>query len=130
MRGGGGREPFMVRKLAADNALPFPRPPFRKRVVVNKMDDPSVAWDKARYDEIESKLTPFLKASRHSTVGVVECIHLFVYPPTGGPPRDPWPRDPSSASPPRRADITLCLPFFHSALFCPRHPPLRRADIT
>ena len=31
-------------------------------VVVNKMDDESVAWAKERYDEIESKLTPFLKS--------------------------------------------------------------------
>ena len=30
-------------------------------VVVNKMDDPSVMWDKARFDEVEVKLTPFLK---------------------------------------------------------------------
>ena len=32
-------------------------------VVVNKMDDPTVQWDKGRYDEIVGKLTPFLKAS-------------------------------------------------------------------
>lgn len=31
-------------------------------VVVNKMDDPTVQWDKARYDEICGKITPFLKA--------------------------------------------------------------------
>jgi len=30
-------------------------------VVVNKMDDPSVQWSKERYDEVESKLAPFLK---------------------------------------------------------------------
>ena len=30
-------------------------------VVINKMDDPSVEWSKERYDEITSKLTPFLK---------------------------------------------------------------------
>ena len=30
-------------------------------VVVNKMDDPSVEWEKERYDEIETKVTPFLK---------------------------------------------------------------------
>ena len=30
-------------------------------VVVNKMDDPSVEWAKERYDEIEKKITPFLK---------------------------------------------------------------------
>ncbi|WVO15363.1 translation elongation factor Tu [Cryptococcus depauperatus] len=31
-------------------------------VVVNKMDDPTVQWDKGRYDEITTKITPFLKA--------------------------------------------------------------------
>lgn len=30
-------------------------------VLVNKMDDPSVGWSKERYDEIVTKLTPFLK---------------------------------------------------------------------
>eukprot|EP01012_Entosiphon_sulcatum_P011695 TRINITY_DN1718_c0_g1_i1.p1 TRINITY_DN1718_c0_g1~~TRINITY_DN1718_c0_g1_i1.p1 ORF type:complete len:601 (-),score=110.21 TRINITY_DN1718_c0_g1_i1:95-1897(-) len=30
-------------------------------VVVNKMDDPSVNWDKARWDEILGKLEPFLR---------------------------------------------------------------------
>ena len=78
MRGGGGREPFMVRKLAADNALPFPRPPFRKRVVVNKMDDPSVAWDKARYDEIESKLTPFLKVSPPAAMRMIRSLRRVI----------------------------------------------------
>lgn len=32
-------------------------------IVVNKMDDPSVEWDKARYDEILDKLNPFLKVT-------------------------------------------------------------------
>lgn len=30
-------------------------------VAINKMDDPTVEWDKARYEEIENKLKPFLK---------------------------------------------------------------------
>jgi len=30
-------------------------------VVINKMDEPTVNWDKARYDEIVGKLTPFMK---------------------------------------------------------------------
>lgn len=30
-------------------------------VVINKMDDPTVNWDKERYDECCSKLLPFLK---------------------------------------------------------------------
>jgi peptide chain release factor subunit 3 len=35
-------------------------------VVVNKMDDPTVNWSKERYDEIESKMTPFLRASGYN----------------------------------------------------------------
>lgn len=31
-------------------------------VVVNKMDDPTVMWDKERYDECVSKLKPYLKS--------------------------------------------------------------------
>lgn len=32
-------------------------------VAINKMDDPTVQWDKARYDEIVSKLARFLKVT-------------------------------------------------------------------
>ncbi|OAV88626.1 hypothetical protein PTTG_01343 [Puccinia triticina 1-1 BBBD Race 1] len=32
-------------------------------VVINKMDDITVEWDQARYDEIVNKLTPFLRLS-------------------------------------------------------------------
>ncbi|XP_010246356.1 PREDICTED: eukaryotic peptide chain release factor GTP-binding subunit ERF3A [Nelumbo nucifera] len=35
-------------------------------VVVNKMDDPTVKWSKERYDEIESKMTPFLRSSGYN----------------------------------------------------------------
>ncbi|XP_057951410.1 uncharacterized protein LOC131146101 isoform X2 [Malania oleifera] len=35
-------------------------------VVVNKMDDPTVNWSKERYDEIESKMIPFLKSSGYN----------------------------------------------------------------
>ncbi|CAJ2675965.1 unnamed protein product [Trifolium pratense] len=35
-------------------------------VVVNKMDDPTVNWSKERYDEIESKMVPFLKQSGYN----------------------------------------------------------------
>lgn len=31
-------------------------------VVVNKMDDPTVKWDRERYDEIVGKISPYLKA--------------------------------------------------------------------
>ncbi|KAF9965148.1 translation termination factor GTPase eRF3 [Mortierella alpina] len=35
-------------------------------VVINKMDDPTVNWDKERYDECVSKLSPFLKANGYN----------------------------------------------------------------
>ncbi|CAI9270748.1 unnamed protein product [Lactuca saligna] len=35
-------------------------------VVVNKMDDPTVNWSKERYNEIESKMVPFLKSSGYN----------------------------------------------------------------
>ncbi|KAI4324940.1 hypothetical protein MLD38_030381 [Melastoma candidum] len=35
-------------------------------VVVNKMDDPTVNWSKERYDEIESKMIPFLRTSGYN----------------------------------------------------------------
>jgi len=30
-------------------------------ILINKMDDPTVNWEQARYDEIKDKLTPYLK---------------------------------------------------------------------
>nr|XP_010917147.1 eukaryotic peptide chain release factor GTP-binding subunit ERF3A isoform X2 [Elaeis guineensis] len=35
-------------------------------VVVNKMDEPTVKWSKERFNEIESKMGPFLKSSGYS----------------------------------------------------------------
>ncbi|KAI8388026.1 P-loop containing nucleoside triphosphate hydrolase protein [Radiomyces spectabilis] len=51
-RGGQTREHTMLAKTSGVNKM---------IVVINKMDDPTVEWDKARYDEILGKLTPFLK---------------------------------------------------------------------
>lgn len=53
-RGGQTREHAMLAKTLGLNKL---------IVLVNKMDDPTVKWDQARFDEIESKLGPFLKKS-------------------------------------------------------------------
>jgi len=36
-------------------------------VVVNKMDDPSVKWSSERFEEVQSKLTPFLKSCGYNT---------------------------------------------------------------
>ncbi|KAI8645182.1 P-loop containing nucleoside triphosphate hydrolase protein [Parasitella parasitica] len=53
-RGGQTREHTMLAKTSGINKM---------IVAVNKMDDPTVNWDKARYDEIVTKLTPFLKGT-------------------------------------------------------------------
>ncbi|WFD39934.1 translation termination factor GTPase eRF3 [Malassezia japonica] len=53
-RGGQTREHAMLVKTAGVQRLV---------VVVNKMDDPTVNWDKERYDEIIGKLLPFLKSA-------------------------------------------------------------------
>lgn len=53
-RGGQTREHAMLVKTTGVSKLV---------VVINKMDDITVEWDQARYDEIVNKLTPFLKLS-------------------------------------------------------------------
>jgi len=45
-------------------------------VVVNKMDDPTVNWSKERYDEIESKMTPFLKLSGYNVKKDVQFLPI------------------------------------------------------
>ncbi|GAA5917497.1 hypothetical protein JCM8208_005176 [Rhodotorula glutinis] len=56
-KGGQTREHAMLVKTAGVSKL---------IVVVNKMDDPTVNWDKARYDEIVTKLSPFLKGTGYN----------------------------------------------------------------
>ncbi|KAI8829799.1 P-loop containing nucleoside triphosphate hydrolase protein [Chytriomyces cf. hyalinus JEL632] len=51
-KGGQTREHAMLAKTVGVKRL---------ILVVNKMDDPTVMWDKARYDECVSKIMPFLK---------------------------------------------------------------------
>ncbi|KAJ9063631.1 translation termination factor GTPase eRF3 [Entomophthora muscae] len=53
-RGGQTREHAVLAKTAGVNKL---------FIAINKMDDPTVNWDKERYDEIVDKLTPFLKGT-------------------------------------------------------------------
>ncbi|TIB00727.1 hypothetical protein E3P94_01970 [Wallemia ichthyophaga] len=48
-------------------------------VVINKMDEPTVQWDKARYDDIVSKLNPFLKGSGFSLKTDVTYIPVSAY---------------------------------------------------
>lgn len=56
-KGGQTREHVMLVKTAGVGKL---------IVVVNKMDDITVQWDKGRYDEILGKITPFAKASGYN----------------------------------------------------------------
>ncbi|GAA6012721.1 hypothetical protein JCM10207_005337 [Rhodosporidiobolus poonsookiae] len=56
-KGGQTREHAMLVKTAGVSKL---------IVVVNKMDDPTVNWDKERYDEIVGKLSPFLKGTGYN----------------------------------------------------------------
>ncbi|KAJ3216590.1 translation termination factor GTPase eRF3 [Dinochytrium kinnereticum] len=51
-KGGQTREHAMLAKTVGVKRL---------IVVINKMDDPTVKWDKARYEECTSKILPFLK---------------------------------------------------------------------
>jgi peptide chain release factor subunit 3 len=53
-RGGQTREHIMLVKTAGVNKVV---------VVINKMDDSTVNWEKARYDEIKEKLTPFIRGA-------------------------------------------------------------------
>ncbi|KAK7370084.1 hypothetical protein VNO80_12138 [Phaseolus coccineus] len=56
-RGGQTREHVQLAKTLGVSKL---------LVVVNKMDEPTVQWSKERYDEIESKMVPFLKQSGYN----------------------------------------------------------------
>lgn len=53
-RGGQTREHIMLVKTAGVSKIV---------IVINKMDDSTVNWEKSRYDEIRDKLTPFVKAA-------------------------------------------------------------------
>jgi peptide chain release factor subunit 3 len=48
-------------------------------IAVNKMDDPTVNWDKARFDEIRDKLNPFIKASGYNPKTDVTYIPVSAY---------------------------------------------------
>ncbi|KAI9348311.1 P-loop containing nucleoside triphosphate hydrolase protein [Zopfochytrium polystomum] len=68
-KGGQTREHAMLAKTVGVKRL---------IMVVNKMDDPTVKWDKARYDECVSKILPFLKG-----VGYKPKVDLDVMPISG-----------------------------------------------
>jgi len=69
-RGGQTREHAVLVKTAGVQRL---------IVVVNKMDDPSVNWEKERYDDIVTKLSPFLKASGFNPKTDVTFIPVSAY---------------------------------------------------
>ncbi|KAA3454128.1 eukaryotic peptide chain release factor GTP-binding subunit ERF3A-like [Gossypium australe] len=56
-RGGQTREHVQLTKTLGVSKL---------LVVVNKMDDHTVNWSKERYDDIESKMVPFLRSSGYN----------------------------------------------------------------
>ncbi|KIY73780.1 hypothetical protein CYLTODRAFT_416803 [Cylindrobasidium torrendii FP15055 ss-10] len=80
-RGGQTREHIMLVKTAGVSKLV---------VVINKMDDSTVAWEKARYDEIKDKITPFVKAAGFNPKTDVTFIPVSAY--TGVNLKDPVPK--------------------------------------
>ncbi|KAG2177193.1 hypothetical protein INT43_007850, partial [Umbelopsis isabellina] len=69
-RGGQTREHTMLAKTSGINKL---------IIAVNKMDDPTVQWDKERYDEIVRGFTPFLKGTGYNPKTDVTWIPLSGY---------------------------------------------------
>ncbi|XP_038725371.1 eukaryotic peptide chain release factor GTP-binding subunit ERF3A isoform X3 [Tripterygium wilfordii] len=66
-RGGQTREHVQLAKTLGVSKL---------LVVVNKMDDPTVNWSKERYDEIESKMIPFLRSSGYNVKKDVQFLPI------------------------------------------------------
>ncbi|KAF8915869.1 eukaryotic polypeptide chain release factor 3 [Mucidula mucida] len=81
-RGGQTREHIMLVKTAGVSKI---------IIVINKMDDSTVKWDKARYDEIKDKLTPFVKAAGFNPKTDVTFIPVSAY--TGVNLKDPVTKD-------------------------------------
>lgn len=77
-RGGQTREHIMLVKTAGVSKVV---------IVINKMDDPTVNWDKTRYDEIKDKLTPFAKSAGFNPKTDVTFIPVSAF--TGANLRDP-----------------------------------------
>lgn len=48
-------------------------------VVINKMDDPTVGWDPARFNEIKEKITPFIKSAGFSPKTDVTFIPISAF---------------------------------------------------
>ena len=69
-KGGQTREHIMLVKTAGVNKV---------IVVINKMDDSTVRWDKARYEEIKEKLTPFVRGAGFNVKTDVSWIPVSAY---------------------------------------------------
>lgn len=69
-KGGQTREHVMLVKTAGVQRL---------IVVVNKMDEPTVKWEKERYDDIVTKLTPFLRSAGFNPKTDVTFIPVSAY---------------------------------------------------
>ena len=69
-KGGQTREHIMLVKTAGVSKVVC---------VINKMDEATVNWEKARYDEIKDKLTPFIKAAGFIIKNDVTFIPVSAY---------------------------------------------------
>ncbi|KAF6762643.1 eukaryotic polypeptide chain release factor 3 [Ephemerocybe angulata] len=69
-RGGQTREHIMLVKTAGVSKV---------IIAINKMDDSTVNWEKARYDEIKDKLTPFVRAAGFNPKTDVTFIPVSAY---------------------------------------------------
>lgn len=69
-KGGQTREHIMLVKTAGVNKVV---------VVINKMDDPTVKWEKARYEEIKEKLTPFVRGAGFNVKTDVSWLPVSAY---------------------------------------------------
>ena len=69
-RGGQTREHILLVKTAGVSRLV---------VAINKMDDPTVQWSKARFEEIKEKMTPFIRQAGFSVKSSVSFIPVSAY---------------------------------------------------
>lgn len=77
-KGGQTREHIMLVKTAGVSKVV---------IVINKMDDPTVQWEKARYEEIKEKMIPFARSAGFSPKTDVCFMPVSAY--TGANLKDP-----------------------------------------
>ena len=69
-KGGQTREHIMLVKTAGVSKVVC---------VINKMDDPTVEWAQARYNEIKDKMTPFIRSAGFNVKNDVSFIPVSAY---------------------------------------------------